>query len=184
MRSCFTHSRIGGRFDRRDDLIEHECDGRLHGRIELDLAHGAVEIAGRLVPDLPFAAIHRQLHDMTILPTEGLVSMQQHLYAIRAGGHVGEAEARIADYLGVEDLRLAALPALGIDAEDLLTLRAFLDLKSRLLAGIDGQQQQQSAVERLARMLRRQRDGERCSLRRTKTQASDEPEGARAQTVC
>src|SRR6185295_19829795 len=141
---------------------------------EFDLAHGAVEIARRLAPGLSFAAIHRQLHDVTVLAMESLVSMQQRLHAVGASGYVSEADAWIAECLRVEDQLTVAFPVARIDAEHLLTARAFLDQESRLLAGIDGQKQQQSARNGFARLDGRERDGKRCGLSGTETQASEQ----------
>ena len=121
--------RIG---DRRDHLVERDRDRRVRAGSIVICTRRAVEIARRAVPLLPLAAIHRQLDDVAVGAAERLVAVEQRLHAVarRAARRAGGAP----DSRGPRRRwsRLARLPAVDVDAEDLLRLRAGLDLEARL----------------------------------------------------
>ena len=142
--------RVGGRRDLRDRLVEVHAERLVARGIHRDLARGREQVAGRAVPLLPLAAVHRQLDDVAVGAVEGLVSVQQCLDAVAAGLHAGQALRRVAEDARVEERRLAGLPADDVDAEHLLALGlvGVADLEARLGRGIGREQQQQAAVER------------------------------------
>ena len=87
--------------------------------VDGDLAGRAVEVAGRLVPLLPLAAVHRQLDDVPVGAVEGLVPVQQGLDAVVPGG-TAEALERVSEGRLVDHGLLTRGQAVNVDAEDLL----------------------------------------------------------------
>src|SRR5215813_3851860 len=119
--------------DRRYHLIERDRNRLRLARIDPDLSRFAVEIAGSQVPMLPFSAIHRQLHRMPVRPFEGLVLMQQRLNPVSPGGNFSQAFSRIAEDRAINKSLLSRLQPVNVNAEDLLSLRAVIDLHPGLL---------------------------------------------------
>jgi hypothetical protein len=74
--------------DGRDRLVERDLDGRGRRGIDRDLARRAVEVARSLVPLLPFAAVHGQLHGVPVAAVERLVPVQERLDRVRTRGQV------------------------------------------------------------------------------------------------
>jgi hypothetical protein len=96
---------------------------------------------------LPFAAVHGQLHGVAVAAMERLVFVQQRLHRVGARGQVAQRLQRIAGHAGLEGGGGAGRPAVHVDAEGLLALGAVLDLESRLLAVVLGDEEQQPSVE-------------------------------------
>jgi hypothetical protein len=138
-----------GWFDRLDNFVQRDLEGRCPRRIEGHLLRGAVEVSRGTIPRLPLAAIHRQLDGVPVLAMKGFVSMQQSLHSIRAGRNVAQAAFRVAQDAGVDHARGVGRHGVDIDAEQLLRLRAILDLKARLPFLAGGNHQQQAPIERL-----------------------------------
>ena len=126
----------------------------------VDLPGRAVEVPGGLVPLLPLASIHRQLDGVAVGPVKGLVPVQEGLDPIVPGGNLRQALHRVAQRGGVDHGVLAGLQPLDVDAEDLLGLRAVVDLEPRLLGGVLREHDQDPAVERRRALLRSEPDPE------------------------
>ena len=107
-----------------------------------------VEVAGCFVPLLAFAAVHRQLDDVSVAAVEGLIKVNQCLNTIMARGEETQALERVTRSRGIDDHLLIGPKAVHIDAEDLLRLWAVADLEARLVLGIRGKHDEQPAVER------------------------------------
>ena len=118
-----------------------------------DLPGRAVEVAGRPVPVLPFAAIHRELDDVPVGAVERLVLVQEGLDAVLAGRDEPEALERVSECLLVDHGLLTGRQALDVDAEDLLGPGILGDLESRFAVLLGGEHHQQPAVERLVAQL-------------------------------
>ena len=91
---------------------------------------------GATIPLLALAAIHRQLDDVTVGAMKRLVLVQQRLHAVRAGRHVREALDAGSRARRRRSRRSSpGCQPVDVDAEDLLRLRAVVDLEPRLFAG-------------------------------------------------
>ena len=140
--------RVLRRRDRRNFLIEHNRD-RPGGRPQGDFARSGIEIAGRDVPVLPFAAIHRQFHGVAIGAVEGFVAMQHGLHVILSGRHVAKTADGIARGGIVHDDGLAGLHAIDVHAEDHLGADGVVDLHARFGGRIGRKKKKDAPVERL-----------------------------------
>ncbi|MFT3764561.1 MAG: hypothetical protein QM820_03450 [Minicystis sp.] len=150
--------RVLRRLDRRDLLIEREAHDVARGRIDLQLHGLRDQVAGRLVPFLALAAVHRQLHHVAVGAMEGLVTVEDGLHEVLARREVREARDREAERRAVDDRGRAGREPIGVDAEDLLGLEPLLHLKARLgLAGLR-EDDDHAAVERRRRARGRKRD--------------------------
>ena len=123
--------RVLGRDDLGDDLIYAKLNRRIRLRIELDLHGRRVHVPGRTIPLLALATIHRQ-PDRVAVALKGLVAVEHDLHAIRAGRHLAQAIAGIAEHARIDHLRRRRRPVLDVDAEQLLRLRAVVHLHPRL----------------------------------------------------
>ena len=75
--------------------------------------------------------------------------MKKGLHAVLPGRNGGERDGGEAEDVALECHRVAGLPAVDVDAEDLLAAQGVVaDLKARLLRRIVREQQQQTPVER------------------------------------
>src|SRR6266545_765884 len=148
------------RLNRRYHLIERDRNRLRRDRIDLDLSRLAVEIAGSQVPMLPLSTIHRQLHRMPVGPFEGLVLMQQRLNPVGSGGDLPQTFSRIAEDGAVNKSLLPRLQALNVNPENLLSLRAVVDLRPRLLRTVGRDHKQNAAVEGGGAEFRRKRNPE------------------------
>ena len=82
---------VAGCGDRRDHLVEPDDDrsAGIRARRDRHFLGRAVEVAGRLVPLLAFAAVHRQLDDVPVAAVKRLILVQQGLDAVIAPGEPG-----------------------------------------------------------------------------------------------
>ena len=87
----------------RDHLVEDDRDRVRTRRVDLDLLRGAVQVAGREVPVLAFAAVHRQLDRVPVRAVERLVAVEDGLDEIRALRDAREALEGVAEDGRVED---------------------------------------------------------------------------------
>src|SRR5262245_13788128 len=136
-----------GRLDRRYRLIERYRNRLRPARIDLDLSRLAVEIAGSQVPMLPFSAIHRQLHRTPVRPFECFVLMQQRLNPVSPGRNLSQAFPRVAEDGAVDKSLLPRLQAVNVNPENLLSLRAVVDLHPRFLRIVGRDHKQHPAIE-------------------------------------
>ncbi len=163
---------VGGVGDGRDDLVERDGDRAPRTRLDGDLFGRAVEVAGRPVPVLPFAAIHGELDDVPVGAVERLVLVQQSLDAVLAGRHEPEALEGVSQCLLIDHGFLSRRQAVNVDAEDLLGPGILGDLEPRLALLLGGEHHQQPAVERHLAQLAPEADrdaraaGRRLDLRR------------------
>ena len=93
MRSCLMYLVVGG--SAIGGMTLSSCT-RIAGAgfgpgFDGDLLRSAVEVAGRLVPLLPFATIHWQLDDGSDRAMKRLVLVQQRLDPVLAGGNLAQA---------------------------------------------------------------------------------------------
>ena len=79
---------------------------------------------------------------------EGLVPVQEGLDAVSPGGNVRQAGHRVSLGGRPDDRILAGLQPLDVDPEDLLGLRAVVDLEPGLIAGVLREHHQEPAVDR------------------------------------
>ncbi len=114
-----------------------------------DLRGRAVQVAGREVPLLALAAVHRQLHDVAVGATERLVAVEQRLRRVGARGHVAQAAQRVAERGGVDDGGRAGRQAVDVDAEHQLRVGAIGDLEARLGLRVGREHHEQPSVEAL-----------------------------------
>ena len=142
--------RIG---DGRDDLVEDDGDGIAAG-VQRDFSRRGVEVAGRELPVLAFAAIHGKFYRGAIGAMKGFVLVQDHLDEVIAGGDVVEVADGVAEGCVVKRDGLAGLYGVHVEAEDHLGAHGITDLQARFGGGIGGENQQQAAVERLWRFAR------------------------------
>src|ERR1700754_1345298 len=131
--------RVFGRFDRRDYFIERDRDWRVAA--DPHTLRGAIEISRRAVPLLSFATVHREFDCVTICAFESFVTMEQRLHCVLAGRHVGETAPWITKRALVQRFRLARFPGVDVNAEVLLSVEIFVDLKTRLAFGTGRDQQ-------------------------------------------
>ena len=136
-----------------DGLMTCPCDLNRSiigaGRLSL---RSAVEISRGAVPLLAFAAIHRQLHGVTIRSFERFIPMKQRLDPIVSRLQIGQRAQGITKSTRVNDCFLVGLQAVDVDPEDLLRIQVFINLKARLF-GIVGGEQQQNPASMGARLL-------------------------------
>ena len=92
---------------------------------------------------------------MAVGAVKRLVALEQGLDLVRTGGDLREAHGGIAQDVGREHGLLAGLPAVDLDAEDLLAVETDVaDLESRLLALVRREEQEDAAVERAGDVVR------------------------------
>ena len=144
--------------NRRDHLVEADPNRLGALRVEGDFPGRRVEVAGRLVPLLPFAAVHRQLHGVAVRALEGLVLVQERLDRVGAGGYVRERFAREPEHTPIECGVGPGCPAVDVDAERLLRPRPVDDLCPRFGAVVARDHQDQASVHRRLRQLRGEGD--------------------------
>src|SRR5690348_15929482 len=109
---------------------------------------------------LSLSAIHRQLHSMPVGPFECLVLMQQRLNPVSPGGNLSQAFPRIAKDGAVNKSLLPRLQVLNVNPENLLGLRAVIDLRPRLLRTVSRDHKQNAAIEGGWAEFRRKRNPE------------------------
>ena len=151
--------RVGRLLQRRDDLVELETDRAAAPAVPPHLLRRAIDVAGRAVPLLALAAIHRQLDGVARGQTERLVLVQQRLHRVLARRKRRQRLERIAEHRGVERPLVAGLQPVDVDAEDLRRRQARgAHLEARFAAPVLRQQQQKPSVERLLRAARSEAD--------------------------
>jgi len=96
---------------------------------------------------LAFALIHVELHDFAVRPVEGLVLVEDGLDEVVACGNIFEASDGVAEGGVVDSDGLVWLPSVDVHAEDDLSTRRVVDLVARLVAGISGEDKQETAIE-------------------------------------
>ncbi len=134
--------RVLGRDDLGDDLIYAKLNRRVRLRIERDLHGRRVHVPGRTIPLLALATIHRQ-PDRVAVALKRLVAVEHGLHAIRAGRHLAQAVAGVAEHARIDHLRRRRRPLLDVDAEELLRLRAVVHLHSRLVTRVVREDEEQ-----------------------------------------
>src|SRR5215203_4644375 len=90
--------------------VERDRNGGLCARVDADLFWFAIEITGRTVPLLAFAAIHWQFDGVTVGAFKGLITMKQRLDRVLAGFYVTQTAHWITEGVLVQCLRLAGFP--------------------------------------------------------------------------
>ena len=130
----------------RDHLVERDGDRFGPGGIDLDALRRAVQVAGREVPVLTLAAVHRQFHGMAVGAVEGLVLVEDGLHEIRAFRNRGETLQRVPEDGRVERDLAARTPHVHVDPEDLLRLEPDADLFARLLRSVLRDDQEKAPV--------------------------------------
>ncbi len=123
-----------------------------------DLPRRGVEVAGRAVPLLALAPVHRQLDGLAVGAGERLVAVEQRLDGV---GPRRAESARLR--AGSPRRRRRPTPArraacLDVDAGDQLCGRVVVDLEARLVAVVVRDHDEQPAVDRPRRRLGRQAD--------------------------
>src|SRR5688572_941902 len=78
----FDVTRVLGRFDRRNYLVQFEANGGFSRRVEGHFLWLAKEVAWSRMPLLAFSAVHRQFEGMAIGSMEGVVTVQQCLHPV------------------------------------------------------------------------------------------------------
>src|SRR5687768_9785115 len=81
--------------NRRDYLVENDFNRSFIVRGNTDFLRCAVEIAGRAVPLLSFATIHRQLDGVPIRSLKRFIAMQQTLHPVVSRLQFREAPDRV-----------------------------------------------------------------------------------------
>src|SRR5688572_10430746 len=91
------------RLNRRNYLVENYLNRSVVVRGNTDFLRSAVEIAGRAVPLLPFATIHRQLDCMPIGSLKSFITMQQSLHPVVPRLQFRETLDRVTECVRVND---------------------------------------------------------------------------------
>ncbi len=97
---------------------------------------------------LPFATVHGQLHGVPVGAVERLVPVQEGLDPIATGRDLAQALDRVSQSLLVDHGLVIGRQGVDVDAEDLLGLRAVVDLEPRLTFVVGGEHHEQSAIDR------------------------------------
>ncbi len=110
---------------------------------------------------LAFAAVHREINGVTIGAMEGFIAVEHGLNIVFAGRNISEMPRGITISVIVRNHdRLARSECIHVDAEKNLRLDREINLHTRFLRRVGGEQNEDSAVERLCAALFGERDGE------------------------
>src|SRR5688572_7693427 len=91
------------RLNRHDYFVENNFDSSVIVRGNADFLRSAVEIAGRAVPLLPLATVHRQLDCMPIGSLKSFITMQQSLHPVVPWLQFRETLDRVTERVRVND---------------------------------------------------------------------------------
>ena len=168
--------------DGRNDLVELDRKRRRLAGLDRDLARRRVEIARRLAPLLPLAAVHRELHDVPVGAPERLVPVEERLDLVRPRRDRRETFDGIPEHVARDDEGRARLPSVGVDAEDLLRPQdRVAHLRARLGGLVLREDEEQAAVERFPALVGLVGDGKpEARRRRGRSEPGDRGQRQRA----
>ena len=84
IRSCLMYLVVPGSGIGGNDLVQPDGDrrGGIRARLDRHLLGRAVEVAGRFVPLLAFAAVHGQLDDVPVAAVKRFIEVNQSLNTV------------------------------------------------------------------------------------------------------
>ena len=103
-----------------------------------------------------------QFDHMTVRPLKGFVAIEQRLHRVLAGLQVSTIANGISKHARVRRIHSAwfpRFPIVHVQAEDNLRFRAVIDLETRLIGRVGGEQQQQAPVKWCSTFGRIETDG-------------------------